>query len=116
MILAVGETEQQREAVRVALGSGISIVTGICLAIARIAGETAPLLLTVNQTSFWPRSLDQDFPYLTYYIYNFSRSALEEEQRLAWAGAFVLLTLIILVNVVIRLLTGKRQLQASAAA
>jgi phosphate transport system permease protein len=86
------------------------ILTGVCLAIARIAGETAPLLLTVNQTSFWPGSLNQDFPYLTYYIYNYARSPDPEEQRLAWAAAFVLLTFVVLVNLGMRILARRSKL------
>jgi phosphate transport system permease protein len=92
-----------------------AIITALCLAMARIAGETAPLLVTVNQTSYWPRSLNQDFPYLTYYIYNYSTSTDPEEQRLAWAAAFVLLALVMAVNLGIRFLAGKRELQASRA-
>jgi phosphate transport system permease protein len=103
--------------VRVAVPAALpTIITGICLAVARIAGETAPLLLTVNQTAYWPRSLNQDFPYLTYFIYNYSVQSVDPtEQRLAWAAAFVLLTVVMLVNVGIRLLTGKRALLASRA-
>jgi phosphate transport system permease protein len=92
-----------------------TIITGVCLAIARIAGETAPLLLTVNQTAYWPETLNQDFPYLTYYIYYGAMSTRPEQNRLAWAAAFVLLTVVMLVNVGIRLLTGRRALLASRA-
>jgi phosphate transport system permease protein len=96
-----------------------AIITGVCLAIARIAGETAPLLLTVNQTAYWPKTLNQDFPFLTYYIYNYSQSSNSEqgleEQRLAWAAAFVLLVVIMAVNVGIRFLTGRRVVLASRA-
>jgi phosphate transport system permease protein len=101
---------------RVALPAALpAIITGVCLAIARIAGETAPLLLTVNQTAYWPRSLNQDFPYLTYYIYYYSNSTDEAEKRLAWAAAFVLLAVVMLVNIGIRFLTGKRVVLASRA-
>jgi phosphate transport system permease protein len=92
-----------------------AIITAVCLAIARIAGETAPLLLTVNQTSFWPKSLNQDFPYLTYYIYNYANMTGDVEKRLAWAAAFVLLAVVMLVNIGIRFLTGKRVVLASRA-
>jgi phosphate transport system permease protein len=92
-----------------------AIITAVCLAIARIAGETAPLLLTVNQTSYPIRSLNQDFPFLTYYIFTYANHSSAEDQRLAWAAAFVLLTVVMLVNVGIRFLTGKRVVQASRA-
>jgi phosphate transport system permease protein len=102
---------------RVAVPAAIpTIITGICLAIARIAGETAPLLLTVNQTSYWPKSLFSDYPYLTYYIYYYSvMSADPVENRLAWAAAFVLLAVVMVVNIGIRLLTGRRVMQATRA-
>jgi phosphate transport system permease protein len=92
-----------------------AVITGVCLAIARIAGETAPLLLTVNQTSFWPKELNQPFPYLTYYIYHYANSTDDTEKRLAWAAAFVLLTVVMVVNIGIRFLTGKRVVLASRA-
>jgi len=107
---------QWQTVLRVAVPAALpAIVTGICLAIARIAGETAPLLLACNQNSFWPRSLSDNFPYLTYYIYIYSVSTLESERRLAWAAAFVLLTVVMLVNVGIRFMTGRRVVLASRA-
>jgi phosphate transport system permease protein len=92
-----------------------TIITGVFLAIARIAGETAPLLFTAFNSNFWPRSLSSRMPNLTYYIYNYSLSDNHEEQREAWAGALVLLVLVMLLNVGIRLLTGRRVLQATRA-
>jgi phosphate transport system permease protein len=92
-----------------------AIITAVCLSIARIAGETAPLLLTANMTDWWPDSLNQRFPFLTYYIYYYSTFTSEVENRLAWAAAFVLLTVVMAVNVGIRLLTGKRVVLASRA-
>lgn len=92
-----------------------AIVTGVFLAMARIAGETAPLLFTAYNSNYWPRSLNERTPFLTYYIYNYALSDVAEEQREAWAGAFVLLLLIVLLNVGIRAITGRRVLQASRA-
>ena len=92
-----------------------AIVTGIFLAIARIAGETAPLLLTANNSNFWPRSPGERMPYLTYYIYTYSRSDEPQEQRLAWSAALVLLMFVMLLNVGIRSLTGRRAVLASRA-
>jgi phosphate transport system permease protein len=92
-----------------------AIVTGIFLAIARIAGETAPLLLTANNSNFWPRSPGERMPYLTYYIYTYSRSDELQEQRMAWSAALVLLTFVMLLNVGIRFLTGRRAVLASRA-
>jgi phosphate transport system permease protein len=92
-----------------------TIITGIFLAIARIAGETAPLLFTAYNSNYWPRSLSERMPNLTYYIYNYSLSDSAEEQRQAWAGALVLLVLVMALNIGIRLLTGKRVLSATRA-
>jgi phosphate transport system permease protein len=92
-----------------------AIITGVFLAIARIAGETAPLLLTAYNSSFWPTTPSDRTPFLTYYIYTYSVSDDPEEQRLAWAAALVLLTLVMVLNVGIRLLTGKRVVLASRA-
>jgi phosphate transport system permease protein len=92
-----------------------TIITGIFLAMARVAGETAPLLFTAYNSNFWPKSLSSRMPNLTYYIYNYSLSDNREEQRQAWAGALVLLVLVMLLNVGIRILTGKRVLQATRA-
>jgi phosphate transport system permease protein len=82
---------------------------------ARIAGETAPLLFTAYNSNYWPSSLQDRTPFLTYYIYNYALSDVAAEQREAWAGAFVLLMFIVMLNVGIRALTGRRVLQASRA-
>jgi phosphate transport system permease protein len=92
-----------------------AIVTGVFLAIARIAGETAPLLLTANNSNFWPRSPGERMPFLTYYIYTYSRNDEPQEQRLAWSAALVLLMFVMLLNVGIRWLTGRRAVLASRA-
>jgi phosphate transport system permease protein len=102
--------------VRVTIPAALpAIITGVCLAMARIAGETAPLLFTANQSDYWPKSLGSDMPYLTYYIYNWSRVPNDEQVRIAWAAAFVLLTFIMLLNVGIRFATGRRLVSASRA-
>jgi phosphate transport system permease protein len=112
---ALGASHAQT-VVRVIVPSALpAIITGVFLAIARIAGETAPLLFTAYNSNFWPRSLNNRMPNLTYYIYNYSLSDSAEEQRQAWAGALVLLALVMLLNVGIRLLTGKRVVQATRA-
>jgi phosphate transport system permease protein len=89
-----------------------AIVTGVFLAMARIAGETAPLLLTVSSNDRWTWWPGEPMPYLTYWIYFGSRDPLPEQQRLAWAAAVVLLLVVMLLNVSIRLATGRRQVAA----
>jgi phosphate transport system permease protein len=92
-----------------------AIITGVFLAIARIAGETAPLLLTADSSNYWRFNPNQPTPFLTYYINKYFSSPLPEEQRLSWAAAFVLLTLVMFLNIGIRLATGKRQVLAARA-
>ncbi len=92
-----------------------AIITAIFLSIARIAGETAPLLLTAGKNTYWPRSLNDFTPTLPVYIFQFATSSSENWKQLAWAGAFLLMVLVLGVNLGIRLITGKRVVQASRA-
>ncbi|HKB39165.1 MAG TPA: phosphate ABC transporter permease PstA, partial [Gemmataceae bacterium] len=92
-----------------------AIITGVFLSIARIAGETAPLLFTAFSSNLWPQSLNEPTPSLTYFIYNYSLHDQPEKWQLAWGGALVLLTVVMALNVGIRLVTGKRVLLASRA-
>ncbi len=92
-----------------------AIITGVFLAIARIAGETAPLLLTTGFNRYWPQSLNDNTPALPEYIWKYSISPYESERQLAWGAAFVLLVLVMVLNFGIRVLTGKRVVLASRA-
>ncbi|MFL5331109.1 MAG: phosphate ABC transporter permease subunit PstC [Gemmataceae bacterium] len=92
-----------------------AIITGVFLAIARIAGETAPLLITAYGSNFWPRGPGDRTPFIAKYIYDYSRSGYPDWERQAWAAALVLLALVMLLNVGIRLATGKRVISASRA-
>jgi len=92
-----------------------AILTGVLLAMGRIAGETAPLLLTARNSVFWPGPLTDKMASLPYYIYDYSTSPYDERQRLAWAGAFMLLTFMVGLNVGIRALAGKRVVSAARA-
>jgi phosphate transport system permease protein len=93
-----------------------TIITGVFLALARIAGETAPLLLTALGSNFAVRSLSDPTPFLPYYIYNYaSYPEGSDEIRLAWAAAFVLVVVVMLLNVGIRLAAGKRVVAAARA-
>jgi phosphate transport system permease protein len=113
---ALGASHAQT-VVRVLLPTALpTIVTGVCLAVARIAGETAPLLFTAGNSNYWPnKGLARPMPFLTYYIYYYALSEDAEERRLAWAGALVLLLLVMALNVGIRALTGRRVLSATRA-
>lgn len=84
------------------------IVTGALVAVARIAGETAPLLFTALGNDFWSTSLTQPIAALPVQIYVYSISAYDEWHRLAWAGALVLISLVLVISIAARLVTGKR--------
>ena len=92
-----------------------AIITGAFLAIARIAGETAPLLMTAFGNDRWALSPGQKMGFLPLYIYQYSMSGDPVFEKQAWAAALVLLAFVMLLNVGIRLLTGKRVVLASRA-
>jgi phosphate transport system permease protein len=85
-----------------------AIITAVFLAIARIVGETAPLLLTAGSNDFWPTSLGDYTPTLPVQIYLFAVGPYEEWHRQAWAAALILLTIVMLLNFGVRLAPGKR--------
>ena len=86
------------------------IVTGILLALARVAGETAPLLFTAFGNRFWNHNLSDPIAAMPLQIFNYAISPYEDWHRQAWAGALVLLLLIGIINVSVRVLTkGKRE-------
>ena len=74
------------------------IVTGIMLAVARVAGETAPLLFTAFGNRFWQHGLDEPIASLPVQIYTYAISPYDDWHRQAWAGALVLMTLDLLVD------------------
>jgi phosphate transport system permease protein len=101
---------------RVSLPAALSaIITGTFLGIARIAGETAPLLMTAFGNDRWAFSPSNQMSFLPLYIYQYSMSPDENQVNLAWAAALTLLTFVMVLNVGIRLLTGKRVVLASRA-
>jgi phosphate transport system permease protein len=84
------------------------IATGAMLAIARISGETAPLLFTAFGSRFFPTSLNEPIASLTVQIYNYAISPYDEWHAQAWAATLVLMTLVLGINIVVRFLTRKR--------
>lgn len=82
------------------------ILTGVMLAIARAAGETAPLIFTVLSSSFWPRGVFEPIATLSVLIFNYATVPFAPQQELAWAGAFILVLLVLVTNVVARLVTA----------
>ena len=81
------------------------IITGILLALARIAGETAPLLFTAFGNRFWNHNLSEPIAALPLQIFTYAISPYDDWHRQAWAGALVLVTGIFCVNVLVRILT-----------
>lgn len=79
-----------------------AVMTGVVLALGRIAGETAPLLVTAFGNRFWPKSLFEPTPSLPVQIYNYAISPYENWHQQAWAGALTLVMLIFVINLVTR--------------
>ena len=84
------------------------IATGAMLAIARVSGETAPLLFTAFGSRFFSYYLVQPIASLTVQIYNYAISPYDEWHAQAWAATLVLMTLILGINIIVRFLTRKR--------
>jgi phosphate transport system permease protein len=79
-----------------------TIVTGVTLAIARAAGETAPLIFTALSTQFWPNSLSQPTPSLAVLVFNFATVPFKNQQELAWAASLILVLLVLTTSIVSR--------------
>jgi phosphate transport system permease protein len=84
------------------------IVTGILLALARVAGETAPLLFTAFGNRFWNHHLSDPIAALPLQIFSYAISPYEDWHRQAWAGALALLLFVAAVNLTVRVLTRER--------
>ena len=84
------------------------IITGILLALARVGGETAPLLFTAFGNRFWNHNLAEPIAALPLQIFTYAISPYDDWHRQAWAGALVLVTGIFCVNVLVRILTRGR--------
>lgn len=84
------------------------ITTGVLLAVARSAGETAPLIFTALFSLSWPEGLNQPTPSLSVLIYNYAVSAFAQQNRMAWTASVVLVGLVLLTNILSRVATRKR--------
>lgn len=84
------------------------IITGVLLALARVAGETAPLLFTALGNQYWSHKLNEPISAMPLQIFNYAISPYDDWHRQAWAGALVLLMLVLSVNVGVRFLTRDR--------
>lgn len=81
------------------------VVTGVLLAVARIAGETAPLLFTALNNQFWTSDLSKPMASLPVTIFKFALSPYENWQQLAWAGVFLITVAVLGLNILARVLT-----------
>ncbi len=106
--LALGVT-RWRSTLRVVLRTaGPGIATVVMLAIARAAGETAPLLFTAFNSRFWPEGIDKPIASLPVQIYTYAISPFEDWHRQAWAAALVLVALVLVLNLSARILVRHR--------
>jgi phosphate transport system permease protein len=90
---------------RTALGG---IVTGVLVAIARVAGETAPLLFTVMGNQFWSTDLTQPIAALPLQIYTYATGPYDDWHAQAWAGSLVLIGLVLVISVIARIMVRSR--------
>jgi phosphate transport system permease protein len=84
------------------------IITGILLALARVGGETAPLLFTAFGNRFWNHNLSEPIAALPLQVFTYAISPYDDWHRQAWAGALVLVTGVFCVNILVRILTRGR--------
>jgi len=90
------------------------IITGCMLAFARVAGETAPLIFTAFGNSFWSTGLNQPIAALPLQIWVYAISPYDDWHRLAWAGALVLIILIVLAVSLVRYVTSRGVLKGAS--
>ncbi|MFL5581355.1 MAG: phosphate ABC transporter permease PstA [Gemmatimonadaceae bacterium] len=106
--LALGYTRWRTSLAIVLRTAMPGIVTGALVAVARVAGETAPLLFTALGNDFWSVRLDQPIAALPLQIFTYAISPYDVAHRQAWAGAFVLLALVLVISLLARLATRSR--------
>ena len=106
--LALGTSKWKTIATVVIPAARKGIITGIILDVARVAGETAPLLFTALNNQFWSPGWNQPIASLPVMVYTYAISPYEDWHRQAWAAGLVLLTLVLVANVVARLSVSGR--------
>src|SRR5271163_526567 len=90
------------------------VITGCMLAFARVAGETAPLLFTALGNQFWSVNLNREIAALPLQIYIYALSPYDDQHRLAWAGALVLIVLIVLAVSLVRYVASRGILKGAS--
>ncbi|MGA7932393.1 MAG: phosphate ABC transporter permease PstA [Kovacikia sp.] len=104
---ALGATSLQTTFRIVVAAALPGITTGVLLAVARAAGETAPLIFTALFTQNWPTGLLKPAPSLSVLIYNYANSAYVEQNQMAWSASAILVGMVLLFNILSRLVTHK---------
>lgn len=103
-------TPRWRMILSITLKASVSgIVTGVLLAIARIAGETAPLLFTALSNQFWSTDLNAPIANLPVTIFKFAMSPFQEWQELAWAGVLLITLFVLFLNILARVLFSQKK-------
>ena len=105
--LALGATHARAVFTVVVPSAAQGIMTGIVLAIARIAGETAPLLFTSLNNRFFTTKLTQPISSLTVQVYTYASSPYQDQHRQAWAGALVLVVIVLMCSLLARFATRR---------
>jgi phosphate transport system permease protein len=105
--LALGATRARAVATVIVPAALPGIITGVVLALARVAGETAPLLFTSFNNRFFSASFTQPISSVTVQLFTYAISPYEDWHRQAWAGALVLVTIVLVCSVAARLATAR---------
>jgi phosphate transport system permease protein len=87
--------------------AGSTIITGVMLAVARAAGETAPIIFTALFTSYWISGLNQPTASMAVLIYNFSSVPYDNMVNMAWSASFVLIVIVLVTNIVSHLVANR---------
>lgn len=106
--LALGYARWRTSLTVVLRTASAGIVTGALVGIARIAGETAPLLFTAFGNQFWSTNLNQPIAALPLQIYTYAISPYDDWHAQAWAGALILIAMILIISVIARVATRRR--------
>jgi phosphate transport system permease protein len=87
------------------------MITGVLLAVARVSGETAPLLFTVLNNQFWSLNLNAPMASLPVVIFQFALSPYQDWQKLAWTGALIITLSVLALSITARALAASRTSQ-----
>ena len=106
--MALGASKWKTIAKVIIPAASSGILTAILLSLARVAGETAPLIFTAFGNQFWPHGLNQPTAALPVVIYNYALSPYDDWHRQAWAAGLVLILLVVVTNILTRLLLQRQ--------